>query len=276
MRLGINHTVKHETAEEWADILYNHGLRACVFPLDYTAKDKDIEAYKKAANERDIIIGEVGIWNSPVSPDEEYAKKAYEKCKNSLILADYIGAKCCVNVSGAVGEIWNDCYAENYSKKTYDKNIELIQRLIDEVKPKNTYYALEIMQWMIPDSPEQYLQFIKDLNRERFAVHMDAVNLVKNPFIYTHLTEETERAFKLLGKYIKSCHLKDCLIESALSFIVHEVLPGKGIFNIERYTELINEVDFDMPVMLEHLSDDEEYFRAIKYIRDNFGDRLYK
>lgn len=267
MKLGINHTPEHSSPEEWADILVSMGLSACTFPLKWNADYSLIEKYKKAAEDRGIIFAEVGVWNSPNSTDNKEAEAAYIACRESLAIADYIGANCCVNISGAAGPVWNDCYAENYSEAIYERNINIVRRLIDEVKPKRTSYALEVMQWMLPDSAEQYLQFIKDVDREHFAVHMDAVNLVKNPYIYTHLMQETKKAVGLLGKYIRSCHIKDCRIEPALSFIVHEVFPGEGIFDIGAYVDMINGIDSDMPMLIEHLADTEEYKRAIAYVK---------
>ena len=37
------------------------------------------------------------------------------------------------------------------------------------------------MPWMIPDSPDENLQLIKDVNRKAFAVHLDFVNMINSP-----------------------------------------------------------------------------------------------
>ena len=43
-------------------------------------RDSVIDAYVKAAAERDIMIAEVGVWNSPHHPDPEQAALAREAC----------------------------------------------------------------------------------------------------------------------------------------------------------------------------------------------------
>ena len=43
--------------------------------------------------ERDIMIAEVGVWNSPHHPDPEQAALAREACLEQLRLAEYIGAE---------------------------------------------------------------------------------------------------------------------------------------------------------------------------------------
>ena len=267
MRLGINHVPEHRTPEEWGDILVAEGYRASTFPVDFQAKQSTIDAYVKAAKDRDILIAEVGVWCSPFAPDRELAAKGKERCKEQLRLADYVQANCCVNITGSTGDIWCGCYPDNFSEDLYRRNVELIQELCDEVKPKHTYYTLEPMQWMVPDSPEQYVKILKDVDRSSFAVHMDIINFIKDPYTYTHQGELIEKSFRLLGPKIRSCHLKDCLLEPGLTVAIHEVLLGTGSLDIQLYLDAIAQLDADMPVLLEHLTDMESYRKAGECVR---------
>ncbi|NLW12793.1 MAG: sugar phosphate isomerase/epimerase [Clostridiaceae bacterium] len=264
MRIGINHVPSHSDPEEWADILVKEGYRATVFPVNYLAKDSVIGAYVKAAKERDILLAEIGIWDSPFQKDPVKAEQVIEKSYRSLELADHVGASCCVNVSGGTGDPWYFLDRGNFGDEIYQRNVEFIQTMLDKVKPKNTYFTLEPMQWMLPDSPEQYAQLIRDVNRERFAVHMDIVNWVKDPYSYTHQEELIDQAFSLLGPHIRSCHLKDCRLDVGLTVAIREVLLGEGDVPIRYYLEQINKLDPDMPVLLEHLPDMDAYRRAKK------------
>lgn len=78
MRIGINYVVPHETPEEWAEILFNKGYRATIFPVNYQAPVSKIDAYVRAAKDRDILIAEVGVWNSPHLLDKVAAAKAQD------------------------------------------------------------------------------------------------------------------------------------------------------------------------------------------------------
>ena len=267
MRIGFNTTPPHQSPDEWGDILTALGLRAAVFPVDYTAPVSLIDAYVKAAAERDIRLAEVGAWCSPFLTDKAKAEKAAEYCKKQFELADYVKADCCVNISGAAGEVWNGCYKENYSEALYHKNVEFIQKLIDDVRPQNTYYTLEPMQWMIPHSPKQYLQILNDVDRERFAVHMDLTNFIRDPYTFTHRKELLRESFELLGGKIKSCHIKDCLMESGTSVIIREVPLGEGVMELTDYLDAIKSLPGDIPVLLEHLPDMETYERSLAYLK---------
>lgn len=267
MKLGINATPPHNNPQEWAQYLSSRGCRATAFPVNYTAPVNLIDAYVKAAKEQDICIAEVGVWNSPHVPDRRQSQKAREVAEEQLRLAEYIGANCCVNVSGAAGQDWAFCYEENYSEWLYDENVRFIQLLCDRVKPKRTCFTLEPMQWMVPDSPAAYVKILKDVDREGFAVHMDAINFIKDPYTYTHKKELLDECFSLLGEKIQSCHLKDCILKPGTTVAIQEVPLGEGTMEIAYYLEKIDKLGADTPVLLEHLPDMEAYDKAIAWLK---------
>ncbi len=263
MRIGLNYTPPHDSPEAWAQKVVAMGARAACFPVNYAAEQKLIDQYVEAAKTYDVMIAEVGVWNSPFHPDEHIARQAWEKLVHQMELAEYVQANCCVNVSGSAGPVWSGCCRENFSPRHYERVVDMVQRLIDTVKPQHTCFSLEPMQWMPPDSPEQYAQLLRDVNREKFGVHLDAVNFVKDPYTYTHQDEMLDRCFGLLGKHICSCHLKDCLLESGTTVAIHEVQPGTGEFDMQGYLHRIAAMDRDLPVLLEHLPGYDAYQKAL-------------
>ena len=56
---------------------------------------------------------------------------------------------------------------------------------------------------------------------------------------------------------------------------LEECAPGEGEFPLLHYASRINEVDPDMPVILEHLNTDEEYIKYMGYLKEEFNG-LYK
>ncbi len=265
MKLGIAMNIPHSTPEEWAKKHSEIGLEAVVFPCGHTEKVSVIDAYKAAADRYNITIAEVGAWCNPMYGED--SEENIDNCIKQLELAEYVGANCCVNIAGAMGEVWDGAYAENYSDKTYEKIIDVTQRIIDAVKPKNTFYTLEPMPYIYPDSPECYLKLIKDIDRKGFGVHMDIVNMLNSPKRYFENSSFTAHCFDLLGEHTKSCHIKDCKLENKLTLSITETECGNGGFDIARFIAEADKVSHDMPVIIEHLSEIEKYFEAIKYIR---------
>ncbi|MBQ1492196.1 MAG: sugar phosphate isomerase/epimerase [Blautia sp.] len=267
MRIGLNFTVPHDTPEQWAEKTVAMGARAACFPVNYTAPVSLIDAYVKAAREQDILLAEVGIWASPFSTIEAERKKAREMSIEQFRLADYVGARCCVNVSGAFGPRWDFCYRENFSAKAWQENLEWIHFLLDTVKPQNTCYTLESMQWMYPTSPEQTMEMIKQMGDEHFKAHIDICNFVNDPWKFTHCRELIDQTFDLLGPDTVSCHLKDITMEEKSTVHIYEVLPGQGQMDIAYYLKRIQDLkDPDMPVLIEHLQDQAAYQKALDYV----------
>ena len=271
MRLGISTSLNETDAEKWALKLSEAGCGSAVFPVDCTADDEVIDGFVKAAFEHDITIAEVGIWRNAISQDLNEREKNLKYSVDQLRLADRIGAVCCVNVAGSMGKRWDGGYKENYGSEAWKLTVDMIKRVIDEAEPKNTYFSIESMPWMIPSSPEEYLRLIDAVDRERFSVHLDIINMINTPERYFMHEEFLEHTFDLLGSRIKSCHMKDIKLLDGYTFQLKECACGEGTFSLEKYAQLIDGVNPDMPVIIEHLGSDEEYFSSVKYVRNRLG-----
>jgi sugar phosphate isomerase/epimerase len=268
VRLGGPVFEKYNSPEEWVSALKKLGYRAAYCPVSAGADAVLIKAYKTAAAKNDIVIAEVGAWSNPISPNSEEAKKAIQKCIDSLVLADQIGASCCVNISGSRNpKNWAGHHKDNLTDATFDLIVETTRKIIDAVKPKNTYFTLECMPWAYPDSVESYLRLIKAIDRERFAVHLDPVNMVVSPQIYYRNGELIRDSFRKLGPHIRSCHAKDITLRED-NYIpqLDEIIAGKGNLDYKVFLTELAKLK-DVPLMMEHLNSAEEYAQAATYIR---------
>lgn len=268
MRLGTSSPISHKTAEEWAKQQKDLGLSAVVFPVSSREDREKIDKYKKAADENDLLIAEVGIWCNAISMDPDEKKKNLDYSVEQLRLADYIGARCAVNVAGAKGARWDGHYKENFSKDTFTETVKMVREVIDRADIKNTYFTLEPMPWMIPTGPEEYLKLIEAVDRDRFAVHLDIVNMINSADRYFHMEEFIDECFDLFGDRIRSCHIKDIHLKEEYTFQLEECAPGKGELPLRYYASKAHETDEDMPVILEHLNTDEEYIKYTSYLKE--------
>lgn len=267
MRLGGPVFDSCETPEQWVASLKRLGYSAAYCPVDNTAGEDTVRAYAAAAAKADIVIAEVGAWSNPVSRDEKTRHLAQDFCERQLALADQIGARCCVNISGSRGEQWDGPDPANLTQETFDLIVETVRGIIDAAQPTRTYFALETMPWMYPDSPESYLRLIKAIDRERFGAHLDPVNLVCSPQRYFANAALIRECFAKLGPHIRSCHGKDILLQTRFMTHLDEVRPGLGALDYRVYLRGIEALGPDMPLMLEHLSTAEEYEAAAEHIR---------
>nr|MDD6335399.1 TIM barrel protein [bacterium] len=267
MKLGIAMTLPHQTPMEWARQNKELGLEAVYFPLEASDPQPLIDEYVSCAKEQGLLIAEVGAWCNPIDPDVKTSKNNIAYCKRQLELAEYIGANCCVNIAGAAGQVWDGSYAENYSPQTYERIVCSVRDIIDAVKPKKTKYALEPMPHMPPDSPENYLKLLNDINRPGFGVHLDVVNMITSPQVYFNNVDLIDRCFALLGPAICSCHLKDAYLEHSLTVSIKEAECGKGGLDIVHYIEKIDEQDKNLPLIIEHLHEKQAFLDAVSYVK---------
>ncbi len=266
IRLGGPTFEKYQDPDSWVRVLKKLGYSAAYCPVNAKAEDSVVNAYARAAKKADIIIAEVGAWSNPISPDEKTRRAALEKCRRQLALADRIGARCCVNISGSRGELWDGPSPKNLTEETFDMIVETTRAIIDDVKPGRTCFTLETMPWAYPDSPDSYLRLIKAIDREHFAAHLDPVNLVCSPQRYFGSGELIKECFKKLGPYIKSCHAKDILLQEKLTTHLDEVRPGLGGLDYTTFLKELSRIP-DVPLMLEHLKRAEDYNLAAAHIR---------
>ncbi|MBQ4591791.1 MAG: sugar phosphate isomerase/epimerase [Clostridia bacterium] len=267
MRLAIAAAFPHTSPEEWAMLHREAGLGAVVFPLAWNAPVAQIDRYAEAARACDLKIAEVGIWNNPMDPDPAKRTENRTRCLRQLELAEYVGACCCVNISGAAGEVWDGSYAENYSPRMYEEIVTFAQYLLDQVKPVRTRYTLEPMPHMLPDSPESYAGLLRDVDRPGFGVHVDIVNMLVSPRVYYENRELVSRTFRLLGPHITSCHVKDAILDHSLTVSIRETECGQGGLDLAHYIREAEHVNPEMPMIIEHLPGLDSYRRAIDYVK---------
>lgn len=269
MKLGISSSLKHTSPEDWAQKHKSLGLKCVNFPVTYEAGRDVYMAYKNEADKAGLVIAEVGVWKNTMAADPKEKAKWIEFAVNQLKMADEVGAVCCVNVAGTPhGPRWDGGYRENFSKETWIQTVEMVQQIIDTAKPKHTKYSIESMPWMIPTGPEEYAKLINDVNRNEFSAHLDVVNMITSPKRYFFNDEFLKECFEILKGNILSCHLKDIHLKEEYTFQLEECACGKGELNLELFAELASKENPNMPMIIEHLTTDQEYFDSVAYVQN--------
>ncbi|HEY4388884.1 MAG TPA: sugar phosphate isomerase/epimerase family protein [Ktedonobacteraceae bacterium] len=268
MRLGMPILRECKTPEAWITALQQLGCSAAYYPLNATAGADEVRAYAEAAQKADILIAEVGAWSNPISPDEETRQAAIALNQRQLALAEQIGARCCVNIAGSRSTAhWDAPHPDNLSEETFHLIVETVREIIDAVQPTRTFYTLEAMPWVFPDTPESYLRLIKAIDRPRFAVHLDPVNWISSPQLYFSNSALLRECFAVLGPWIKSCHAKDVRLSDTLTVHLDEACPGQGDLDYHTLLAEMARLDPDTPLMLEHMGAEQDYVQGADYIR---------
>ncbi|MCE5344401.1 MAG: sugar phosphate isomerase/epimerase [Eubacteriales bacterium] len=267
MRLGANFGDPFTTEEEWNEKIRDLGVEVLMSAVTADTDEPTVARYIRWVQTTGLEIAEVGVWNNPIADNKAERATAIAKAQKALALADRMGAACCVNISGGRGKAWDGYDPRNYSKETYDLVVASVREIIDAVKPTHTCYSLEPMPWMYPSSPEEYLQLMRDVDREAFGVHLDFANMINGIERYHDQEAFLDRCFSLLGPYIRSIHFKDVQLMEGLPCLIHEVLPGRGGLHLTGVLRRIERLGRNLPVFVEHLERYEDYKTALASVR---------
>jgi len=223
---------------------------------------------RKAFAAEDVVIAEVGAWRNMLDTDPQKRRENLHYVAERLQLAEAVGARCCVDIAGSFNpDLWYGPHPKNLSKEFFDQTVENCRNLIDEVKPKNTKFSIEMMPWSLPDGPDAYLKLIHAVDRKAFGVHLDVCNVINTPDRFYRNSEVISECFQKLRPWILSCHGKDLAWMAKGENNVHfqETIPGRGQIDYATYLKELTTVD--APLMLEHLNTAEEYAEARAYVR---------
>ncbi len=268
MRLDGSILTPFHSPSEWLKEVRRLQYSAVIFPVDCTAPVSLRRDFQQCCLDNDLLIGEVGAWQNVLDPDPLKRAANIDYNIRQLELAEEIGACCCVNISGSVGTRWDGFHPSQHSAAHYAQVVENTQYILDAVKPLRTAYTLEPMPWMPPDSPEQYAQLLKDVNRPGFKVHLDYCNMINSIERYRESSTFIARCFDLLGQDVVSIHAKDALLsDDGLPLQIREASPGEGTLDMGLILRLSHALGNDMPVFVEHLPSDAHYHRATAYLR---------
>jgi sugar phosphate isomerase/epimerase len=268
MRLAAPLPHTFDSPEGWIELLRERGFRTAYWPLPDDASLDEADAYALAAETAGISIAEIGAWEAnPLSRDEAVRAAGVARCVERLALADRVNARCCVNIAGSFADKWDGPHVEALTADTFALIVDSVREIIDAVAPERTYYTLEPMPYLLPDSPDRYLELLRAVDRERFAVHLDPVNMINTPAKLYDNAGFLRECFAKLGPHVRAVHAKDMDITSSLTLDMPERRPGTGIIDYRVFLELMQDLDPDTPFLVEHLHSDEEYVAAVAHVR---------
>ena len=265
MRLG-GQVYRWSTAREWAERHIEKGYGAALWPLGMDASPLDEADFVSEARRVGLVIAEVGIWRNVFDRDPRRAEENIQYSIARMKLADRVGARCCVNISGSLSDFWDGPHPDNLTPATFDRIVKVTQRMMDEARLAVSDYSLEPMPWMYPTDVATTRALLEAVDRPRFGVHVDMVNMINSPEKVYRTGELTKAYFGAFRDRIRSVHVKDLTIRTDLTVCMPEVVCGEGVFDLR--TLLRECAGFeDMPMIVEHLPDEATYDRAVAHLR---------
>jgi sugar phosphate isomerase/epimerase len=97
-------------------------------------------------------------------------------------------------------------------------------------------------------------------------VHLDPVNWVSSPQRYSGNADLIRESVAKLGHAVVAVHAKDIVLRPALTVHLDEVRPGLGGLDYRTLLRELDRLDPDLPLLLEHLPNEDEYLAAATYV----------
>jgi sugar phosphate isomerase/epimerase len=230
------------------------GYGAAYVPASLKPGDPKLKDWEKAFAEADVVLAEIGIWRNLITPDRGDRRRNLDYAIEKLAVAEEVGARCAVSYLGSLkADTDYGPAAENFSREGFQVCVESIREIIDAVKPKRTTFAVEMMQYGLPDSIDSYIELLRAVDRPQFAAHFDPVNWVIHPRTYWNTAGLIDELFNRLGAVVVSCHAKDIVLHHKAALHYDEVMPGKGVLDYGRFLSWLDRMPTEVPLMLEHL-----------------------
>ncbi len=234
--------------------------------LDDHAQVKEARA---AFDRAGVTIAEVQCWNNLLDPDPSVRSANLDATVRAIALADELGAVCALNTAGSfAAESLNHHDPRNFGREAFDAAVETARYLIDEVKPRRTKFAFEVLAMHVTDGPEAMEQLVEAVARPAFAVHVDIVNWVSSPRKYWFNGDLIRDTVARLGPYIVAAHAKDIVMEDNCDTVrLEEVSPGRGQIDYRTYLSALASLPQPVTLLMEHLETEADYESAAEFIR---------
>lgn len=271
---GESHAVKSFDPEELVAAHKRKGFTAAYCPEIDVNDDQLIKDTKAAFQRENIMLAETAYWENLMDSDEASRKYHREKQVEAFYLGDCLGAKVNTNIWGSHchGNGNSVHTGSNFSEDAFAEAVDLARYLIDTVKPKNTCFAYEIFPFDITYSIDNIERLVKAVDREKFGVHYDHVNLICDCHTYFNNAKVAEEMLKRLGHKIVCGHVKDIWLEEpSISVILKEVVAGNGIIDYKAFLGGVHKLPQEVPMLMEHLGSEAEYDTAHNFIRNQLA-----
>jgi sugar phosphate isomerase/epimerase len=230
-----------------------------------------VAAIREAFAAEGVLIAEVGYWENLVDTDPETRQYHRQQMVETLALADALGARCAVDIFGSYchGHGSSQHVPANFSTDAFDEAVQMARYFLDTVQPQTACFAYEIFPFNMVDSPQMIARLIQAVDRPKFGVHLDLVNLINSPRAYWGSGDIMRECVRLFGDRIVAAHLKDIRMQApAISVLLEEVVAGQGGLDMATYVRELHRLPHDVPALMEHLPSEAEYDQAAAYIRE--------
>lgn len=239
--------------------------------------DSELRELNAALKQHDVDFYGLHSTGSNIQADLDKREQMIRYTIMGCEAAERLGLRNLTTHIGSVDSTPYYVHPDNWTMDTWKLGMDVFRRILRETSGMKVCLGIEATNMTIMNNPRAHLRMIEELGDPRVKVCLDPVNMTNLQW-YCRTTELIEECFDLLADHIIYAHAKDNYIEKKMSIYLTEVAPGKGVIDYETYLVRLSRLKTPCPLMIEHLSSEEEYAFAKKYLEDTakkVGVRIY-
>ncbi len=273
-RVGLRYPAKNQSLAEQVKNVRDQGFTACESGISryndspwLKITESELRELNDALIKYDVDFYGLHTTGSNIQANLEEREQCIRYTIKGCEAAERLGLRNVTTHIGSVDSTPFYVHPDNWTMETWKLGMDVFRRILRETSGMKVCLGIEATNMTIMNNPRAHLRMIEELGDPRIKVCLDPVNMTNLQW-YHRNTELIEECFDLLADHIIYAHAKDNYIEKKMSIYLTEVAPGKGVIDYETYLVRLSRLNFQCPLMLEHLPSEEEYAFAKKYIED--------
>ena len=262
MQIGIMaNTFVRPTLEDVLDAVVSHGLQtiqfgfSCVGLSDLPAEADDALCHRirKGLSDRGITMAAVSGTFNMIHPDVSKRLDGLKRLRVLASMCEGIGTSVITLCTGTrdPGSMWRR-HPDNDLPDAWDDLVSSMRAAVEIAEEYKVTLAFEPEVSNVVDSAAKGRRLINQIQSPYLKVVMDPANIFHKGEL-TRMKEILDEAFVLLGDFAAIAHAKDLDHDGEAG---HKP-AGKGVLDYRQYLAWLNSVDFDMPVILHGLREEE-------------------
>lgn len=262
IQIGIMaRTFIRPTLEETLDAVAGHGIRHIQFNFSCTGQsempakiDEELcDRIREGITARDMIMDATSGTYNMIHPDIQERQDGLRRLREMASICHRIGTSVITLCTGTrdLQSMWR-AHPDNNSPEAWNDLVDSMRDALEIAAEYDVILAFEPEVSNVIDSAAKGRRLLDEMDSPHLKVAMDPANIFHKGEL-PRMNEMIAEAFALLGADISIGHAKDLDRDGQAGHLA----AGKGKLDYNQYMSLLNDVGYDVPLILHGLSEAE-------------------
>ena len=226
--------------------------------------DSEIREVKAQAKANDVVFYGLHCAGNIIAPGAD-ADRWQRHIIDTIHAAEAVGCELILTHAGSMYPNRNWAHPQNWSKESWTRTVNALKRICKDTSGSKVAIAIEAVNTESINNPWAHKRLREDVGDQRISVGLDITNMV-HPGVAFRMTEMINTTFDLLEDQIRYVHAKDFVWNTMLPGI-NWAMNGTGNMDYEMFLVRLSRLKTNPYVLVEFLTENEEYAQAQRNIR---------